>query len=346
MIHPADSMRLPALAPPSDSILDVLVGVLESLHDPSIAKPSRAVSMAALTICEEVVLHLRTIIGKGGVADVEIVGGDVAASVAAEPSTGPSRLAPSPPAPSLPPMPAESAAPSPAGQSASPPPAAAVAAAASAPLASAPVASAPAASAPAASAPAADTPQQRPKRLSQRNRARLRRRQMAEQAEQPLSAPQAIRQEQNFRQSLWNHGWQMAPQRPDTCIAIQPADSFVDSMWNTGWQMVPVMTVPEWQYHHGQYQHAVESLAESSLPAPRPEDQLSTWQGRLATLLHRWLRQHRWQHAQRIWTEAMRAATQRRAEGGGGNIDAEGRSGSEVQVGSDTAGAACAFGTV
>ena len=84
----------------------------------------------------------------------------------------------------------------------------------------------------------------RSNRLSKKDRERLRRRQqrLAQEQGQEREDGHQRQQTDDFRQSLWNHGWQMAPIPPATpevdpqsCI---PVRMFVHNMWDGSWHMV------------------------------------------------------------------------------------------------------------
>lgn len=192
--------------------LDVLVGLLDGLHDPKAEQPTPAVSMAALAICEEVAAHLRIII-------------QPAQNAAAEKAHECRAVAIHEPA---------NCAPDPAPDAADPAPGAVDPEPDAADTAPASLAESSATS----DDTAGGASVQKPNRLSKKNRDRLRRRQAAA--------------EEEFRQSFWNQGWQMAPTMPAPSQA-----SFVDAMWSGGWQMVPMVTAaPQWTVDHAQASEA------------------------------------------------------------------------------------------
>jgi len=202
-----------AVHSPNETILDVLVGLLDNLHDPSTEPPTPAVSMAALTICEEMAAHLRSIVQPARDAAAEKMRGRKTEAqresielrtLKGEPSENGSLH--------------DKAAPSPLAVSSSAP-------------------------SDATSASEGAAPAPRANRLSKKTRDRLRRQQVAADG----WATQAARQSEDFRHSLWNHGWQMAPTMIEAVVVQEPASSqatFVDTMWSGGWQMVPVHAPP------------------------------------------------------------------------------------------------------
>ena len=258
-------------------MLDVLVALLEDLHDPETIKPSRAVSMAALTICDEISARLRSIISKERNSSAT----DTASSAPNEPQQRTSAKAPTP-----------------VEENAVEEVARKLADAALAP---------------------GQAVQSRNNRLSKRNRERLRRRQQAQQlgAWDEGRMHDGERQSEAFRQSLWNAGWQMAPQVPDAMmgpLANGPAPSqaaFVSAMWGGGWQMVPVVTTPppaHWVATGTPYQ----TSSWTELPVrPNPHAKPSsssehTSHERLLAFFVRALKHHRWQRLQRVWTASRR----------------------------------------
>jgi len=264
--------------PASEAMLDVLVALLEDLHDPETIKPSRAVSMAALTICEEISARLRSIISK----ERNTSATDTASSAPNEPQQRTSAKA-------------------------------------STPVEEDAVEDVARKLADAALSAPGQAVQSRNNRLSKRNRERLRRRQQAQQLgtwDDGSSMHDGERQSEAFRQSLWNAGWQMAPQVPDAMmgpLANGPAPSqaaFVSAMWGGGWQMVPVVTTPppaHWVATGNPYQ---TSSSTELRPNPRRRSSSSEHASheRLLAFFVRALKHHRWQRLQRVWTASRRLA--------------------------------------
>ena len=262
--------------PASEAMLDVLVALLEDLHDPETIKPSRAVSMAALTICDEISARLRSIISKERNSSAT----DTASSAPNEPQQRTSAKAPTP---------VEENA----------------------------VEEVTRKLADAALAPG-QAVQSRNNRLSKRNRERLRRRQQAQQLgtwDDGSSMHYGERQSEAFRQSLWNAGWQMAPQVPDAMmgpLANGPAPSqaaFVSAMWGGGWQMVPVVTPPppaHWVATGTPYQTSSWTELRPNPHAKPSSSSEHTSHERLLAFFVRALKHHRWQRLQRVWTASRR----------------------------------------
>ena len=184
------------LAGDGDPLLEPLQLLLESLHEPGAAPLSHAVMTTALSLCEELACHFRSLLDP----PPPVIGAKPEKSVAVVPAG--SESAPSDVPPPTPPIPPDDEA-------------------------------------------GAEGLPARSNRLSKKDRERLRRRQrrVQEAAQgQESQEGQEGQQTDDFRQSLWNQGWQMAPIPPATPAvdpqAFLPAAQFVHSMWDGGWHMV------------------------------------------------------------------------------------------------------------
>ena len=186
------------LAGDCDPLLEPLQMLLESLHEPGTAPLSHAVMTTALSLCEELACHFRSLLDPPPVIGAAFAKPEKSVDVA----PAGSESAPSDVPPPMPPIPPDD-------------------------------------EAGAKGLPA------RSNRLSKKDRERLRRRQrrVQEAAEgQESQDGQEGQQTDDFRQSLWNQGWQMAPIPPSTPAvdpqAFLPAAQFVHCMWDGGWHMV------------------------------------------------------------------------------------------------------------